>query len=128
MRGNAEGAGLRRSSTGPNAGAQDEAREDAAEALAEAATSRRHARKLSVTDVVRRIEAAPKGPKTIAVFDFDGTLIAGYSAAAFFQAQLRKAEFGPLDRAEAMTAVARSVSGAIEMQQLLAQAIAKWKG
>ena len=128
MRRNAEGAGLRRSSTGPNASVQDEAREDAAEALAEAATSRRHARKLSVADVVRRIEAGPAGPKTIAVFDFDGTLIAGYSASAFFQAQLRKAEFGPLDMAEAMTAVARSVSGAIEMQQLLAQAIAKWKG
>ena len=57
-----------------------------------------------------------------------GTLIAGYSANAFFQAQLRKAEFGPLDMAEAMTAVARSVAGAIEMQELLARAIGKWKG
>ena len=117
-----------RSSTRPSPAAQREAREDAAEALAEAAASSRHAGRLTVADVVRRIDAGPKGAKTIAIFDFDGTLIAGYSAGPFFQAQLRKAEFGPLDMAEAMTAIARSVAGAIEMQALLAQAIGKWKG
>ena len=105
-----------------------EAREDAAEALAEAAISRRTATKLDVAQVVARIEAAPTGPKTIAVFDFDGTLINGYSASVFFEHQLRSREMGAMDLADAMSAMARSVTGAIEMQDLLAQAIGKWKG
>ena len=45
---------------------------------------------VSVADLVMRIEAGPQGPKNIVIFDFDGTLIAGYSASAFFQAHLRK--------------------------------------
>ena len=113
---------------GPNAATRAEAREDAAEALTEAATSRRSATKLDVAQVVARIETAPPGPKTIAVFDFDGTLINGYSASVFFQHQLRSRELGAMDLADAMTAMARSVAGAIEMQDLLAQAIGKWKG
>ena len=113
---------------GPNAATRSEAREDAAEALTEAATSRRSATKLDVAQVVARIETAPPGPKTIAVFDFDGTLINGYSASVFFQHQLRSREMGAMDLADAMTAMARSVAGAIEMQDLLAQAIGKWKG
>ncbi len=117
-----------KNATGPDAATRAEAREDAAEALAEAATSRRSAMKLDVAQVVARIENAPPGPKTIAVFDFDGTLINGYSASVFFQHQLRSREMGAMDLADAMTAMARSVAGAIEMQDLLAQAIGKWKG
>ncbi|MDP3677454.1 MAG: HAD-IB family hydrolase [Novosphingobium sp.] len=113
---------------GPDAADRAEAREDAAEALADAATSRRSATRLDVAAAVKRIEAAQQGPKTIAVFDFDGTLINGYSASVFFQHQLRRREMGAMDLADAMTAMARSVAGAIEMQDLLAQAIGKWKG
>ena len=117
-----------KNASGPAAIDRAEAQQDAAEALAEAAASRRSATRLDVTQVIARIEAAPAGPKTIAVFDFDGTLINGYSASVFFQHQLRRREMGALDLAEAMTAMARSVAGAIEMQDLLAQATAKWKG
>lgn len=117
-----------KSAAGPGAADRAEAREDAAEALADAATSRRSATRLDVAAAVKRIEAAPRGPKTIAVFDFDGTLINGYSAGVFFQHQLRRREMGAMDLADAMTAMARSVAGAIEMQDLLAQAIGKWKG
>lgn len=117
-----------KTATGPGAADRAEARMDASEALAEAATSRRSATKLDVAQIVARIEAATPGPKTIAVFDFDGTLINGYSASVFFQHQLRSREMGAIDLADAMTAMARSVTGAIEMQDLLAQAIAKWKG
>ena len=117
-----------KNASGPGAADRLEAQQDAAEALSEAATTRRSATRLDVAQVVARIAAAPPGLKTIAVFDFDGTLINGYSAAVFFQHQLRQREMGALDLAEAMTAMARSVAGAIEMQDLLAQATAKWKG
>ena len=80
---------------------------------------------LSVADLVKRIEAGPQGPKNIVVFDFDGTLIAGYSASAFFQAHLRKGEYNAFDLAEAGVAIWQSVAKAIEMQDLLGKAIAK---
>lgn len=83
---------------------------------------------VSVADLVKRIEAGPQGPKNIVVFDFDGTLIAGYSASAFFQAHLRKGEYGPFDLAEAGVAIWQSVAKAIEMQDLLNKAINKWNG
>lgn len=83
---------------------------------------------VSVADLVKRIEAGPQGPKNIVIFDFDGTLIAGYSASAFFQAHLRKGEYNAFDLAGAGVAIWQSVAKAIEMQELLGKAIAKWKG
>jgi putative phosphoserine phosphatase / 1-acylglycerol-3-phosphate O-acyltransferase len=41
-----------------------------------------------------RIESSPEGPHIGAFFDFDGTLIDGYSAAAFFRHRLRRREIG----------------------------------
>ncbi|MCZ8323640.1 MAG: HAD-IB family hydrolase [Sphingomonadaceae bacterium] len=83
---------------------------------------------VSVADLVSRIEAGPQGPKTVVVFDFDGTLIAGYSASAFFQAHLRKGDYNAFDLAEAGVAIWQSVAKAIEMQDLLNKAVGKWKG
>ena len=37
---------------------------------------------ISVDDVIADIKAGPAGPKVAAFFDFDGTLIQGYSANA----------------------------------------------
>ena len=39
-------------------------------------------------DVVAEILDLPDGPEIGAFFDFDGTIISGYSAVAFFQEQL----------------------------------------
>jgi putative phosphoserine phosphatase/1-acylglycerol-3-phosphate O-acyltransferase len=36
-----------------------------------------------VTELLDEVGRAPKGPEVGAFFDFDGTLIAGYSASAF---------------------------------------------
>lgn len=95
-----------------------------------AATARSRSRKgpVSVAELVKRIEAGPQGPKNIVIFDFDGTLIAGYSTSAFFQAHLRKGDYNAFDLAEAGVAIWQSVAKAIEMQDLLGKAIAKWKG
>ena len=40
------------------------------------------------------VDRAPEGPEVSAFFDFDGTLIAGYSASAFYQDRARRMEFG----------------------------------
>jgi putative phosphoserine phosphatase / 1-acylglycerol-3-phosphate O-acyltransferase len=53
------------------------------------------------------IAAAPSGPSVGAFFDFDGTLIDGYSAAAFFKERFRKGDIG---LKEALGTVAESVN------------------
>ena len=40
-------------------------------------------------DLTRDVRAAERGPKTIAFFDFDGTIIFGYSIATVFLALLK---------------------------------------
>lgn len=46
------------------------------------------------TDRMRAIRSAPTGKKVAALFDYDGTLIEGFSAAAIMRARLRSMEFG----------------------------------
>lgn len=45
---------------------------------------------MSAADAIAAIEAGPKGPDIGAFFDFDGTLIDGYSATAYFTDRLRR--------------------------------------
>lgn len=45
--------------------------------------------------LIDRIEQSPQGPQIGAFFDFDGTLINGYSALAFFKYRLRHGEISP---------------------------------
>lgn len=49
-----------------------------------------------VRSLIARVESGPQGPEVGAFFDFDGTLIDGYSALAFLKYRLRKREI-PLD-------------------------------
>ncbi len=42
--------------------------------------------------LVEQVDRAPEGPQIAAFFDFDGTLINGYSALAFFKYRLRKGD------------------------------------
>ena len=49
----------------------------------------------TVAGLLEEIERAPQGPEVGAFFDFDGTLIAGYSAGAFYQDRIRRFEPTP---------------------------------
>jgi putative phosphoserine phosphatase/1-acylglycerol-3-phosphate O-acyltransferase len=55
-------------------------------------------------DVIRNIQAAPDGPQIGAFFDFDGTLIAGYSATVFIKEQIRRGDVSPLELVELLSA------------------------
>ncbi|MEB3030093.1 HAD-IB family hydrolase [[Mycobacterium] nativiensis] len=50
---------------------------------------------VSVEDVIADIKAGPGGPRIAAFFDFDGTLIEGYSAGALYAHRARNFELGP---------------------------------
>jgi hypothetical protein len=43
------------------------------------------------------IEESPEGPEICAIFDFDGTIISGYSAIAFIREQLRRGDLSARD-------------------------------
>jgi HAD superfamily hydrolase (TIGR01490 family) len=47
--------------------------------------------------LIEDVEAAPRGPEIGAFFDFDGTLIDGYSLGAFARHHLRSGDVTPLD-------------------------------
>ncbi|MFN8195306.1 MAG: HAD-IB family hydrolase [Nocardioidaceae bacterium] len=47
-----------------------------------------------IDDLVAQIEAGPQGPEIGAFFDFDGTLIDGYSAALYFRERLTSGDIG----------------------------------
>jgi putative phosphoserine phosphatase / 1-acylglycerol-3-phosphate O-acyltransferase len=84
-----------------------------------------------VDDLARLIEdidAGPQGPEVGAFFDFDGTLIAGYSANAWYGERLRKFEVGPIELARTLLAgFDMSLRGA-DVTKFMEIAIAAWTG
>lgn len=59
----------------------------------------------SVKQLLQDIEAAPEGPQIAAIFDFDGTIIAGYSAVAFIREQIRRGDLSPREFVELASAM-----------------------
>ena len=56
-------------------------------------------------NLLRDIEKSPDGPRVAAIFDFDGTLIAGYSATTFIREQLKRGDLSPRQFVELMRAM-----------------------
>jgi len=57
-------------------------------------------------DVVAEILKLPDGPEIGAFFDFDGTVIAGYSVMAFIKEQIRRGHLSPRELVELLSAMA----------------------
>ena len=55
--------------------------------------------------VIRHVADLPSGPAVGAVFDFDGTIIDGFSAFIFLREQLKKGHISPLDVVEIMATI-----------------------
>jgi putative phosphoserine phosphatase/1-acylglycerol-3-phosphate O-acyltransferase len=56
-------------------------------------------------DVVADVEKSPDGPQIGAFFDFDGTIISGYSAISFIQEQVKRGDLSPRDLVEIVGAM-----------------------
>lgn len=57
-------------------------------------------------ELLQKIDEMPDGPQIAAIFDFDGTLIAGYSATVFIREQIKRGDLSPkefVQLASAMT-------------------------
>jgi putative phosphoserine phosphatase / 1-acylglycerol-3-phosphate O-acyltransferase len=50
-----------------------------------------------IDDLLAEVAAGPQGPQVGAFFDFDGTLIHGYSAALYFRQRLARRDVGPAE-------------------------------
>jgi putative phosphoserine phosphatase / 1-acylglycerol-3-phosphate O-acyltransferase len=58
---------------------------------------------------LRQIQAAPTGKKIGAFFDYDGTLIDGFSYAAIYRRRLRRLEVSPVELARTLLLAARGI-------------------
>lgn len=59
----------------------------------------------TIQQLLQDIEDSPAGPQITAVFDFDGTIIAGYSATVFIREQLRRGDVSPREFLEIVGAM-----------------------
>lgn len=57
-------------------------------------------------DVIAEVLKLPEGPETGALFDFDGTVISGYSVMAFIKEQIRRGHLSPRELVELLSAMA----------------------
>src|ERR1700742_1724533 len=83
---------------------------------------------ITVDQLVEQIKVGPGGPKVPAFFDFDGTLIQGYSAGALYAHRARNLELGP---DEFVRTLRSALSGPLDeaaFKDLLLQGIRGWVG
>lgn len=66
--------------------------------------------------------------RTAAFFDFDGTVIAGYSILAFLKERVRRRELGAAELLRAAVSVGQSALGRIDSRELIARGIHEWSG
>ncbi|MBA2348859.1 MAG: HAD-IB family hydrolase [Solirubrobacterales bacterium] len=82
----------------------------------------------SVDALVAEIQDAPEGPQVAAFFDYDGTLISGYSATAFYRHRILSLQLGPWEFVRTMLATARGISSEEEFADFLELSLGAWKG
>ena len=75
---------------------------------------------MSIQTLIQNIAAAEPGPETCAVFDFDGTIISGYSATAFLKDQIARGEIAPADLIQLTQAATRFGIGSLGFSALMA--------
>jgi putative phosphoserine phosphatase / 1-acylglycerol-3-phosphate O-acyltransferase len=83
---------------------------------------------ISVDDVIDGIKDGPSGPKVGAFFDFDGTLIQGYSANALIAHRARNLELGPDEFVRTMLAALGGPLDEAGFKDLMLQGIRGWVG
>jgi putative phosphoserine phosphatase / 1-acylglycerol-3-phosphate O-acyltransferase len=82
----------------------------------------------SVTELAAAIAASPSGREVAAFFDFDGTLITGYSAAAFYRKRLWEGDLGWIEAARTLQIASRGVRTEEEFAAFLELSLASLRG
>ena len=79
-------------------------------------------------EVIRNIEESPRGPQIGAFFDFDGTLIAGFSATVFLKEQIRRGDISPFELVEVVSAITQFSLGRMGFSGLMLSAAQLMRG
>jgi len=74
------------------------------------------------------IEASPPGPATAAIFDFDGTLIPGYSILSFVGERVRQREIGVAEVGRTARMLLEAAAGTATQREMIEQGMAEWRG
>lgn len=74
---------------------------------------------MPLSTLLQNIASAEQGPKTCAIFDFDGTIISGYSATAFLKDQIARGEISPADLVQLAQAATRFGLGSLGFSALM---------
>src|SRR5690349_2962507 len=82
----------------------------------------------SEEDLLAAVDAGPKGPHIGAFFDFDGTLIDGYSLSAFARHHLRSLHVSPGDLGRMLLTGLRGVSSEKDFEQFAGLSMRVWAG
>ena len=83
---------------------------------------------MTIDELLAEIEAGPQGPKVGAFFDFDGTLISGFSAAAFYEDRVRRRQFSVGELVRTLAAAAEMELRGTDVNKLMGIAISHWAG
>jgi putative phosphoserine phosphatase / 1-acylglycerol-3-phosphate O-acyltransferase len=83
---------------------------------------------ITVDELIERIKTGPGGPRVAAFFDFDGTLIQGYSAGALLAHRARNLELGPDEFVRTLRAALSGPLTETAFKDLLLQGIRGWVG
>lgn len=83
---------------------------------------------MALRDLIAAIEDGPKGPQVGAFFDFDGTLIDGYSATAYFVERLRRRQMTVSEAAQIIRLGFRGDMDEAEFAGVIERGLALWAG
>lgn len=78
--------------------------------------------------ILQDILDAPDGPEVGALFDFDGTIINGYSAAALYKDKLKKRELSLGDFVQSLGIMSKYSRGKIGFSGMMAESVKAMKG
>jgi HAD superfamily hydrolase (TIGR01490 family) len=82
----------------------------------------------SEEQLIADVEAGPEGPRVGAFFDFDGTLIDGYSLSAFARHHLRSLQIAPADLGRMLLTGLRGVTTEEDFERFTVLGMRAWAG
>ena len=91
-------------------------------------SSQSTARPWSEQQLIADVEAGPQGPHVGAFFDFDGTLIDGYSLSAFARHHLRSLQIAPADLGRMLLTGLRGVTSEEDFERFTVLGMRAWAG
>ncbi len=82
----------------------------------------------TLAQLTNRIRAAPDGPEIAAIFDYDGTVISGFSAEAFYRKRFTDFDIGPEEAVKLLVAAAKGVKSERDFAEFLSLSLKPWQG